>query len=109
MVRQYLDTLSWTLPGTPAGEDENGFPVPGTPGETVTAQARYENYTGRIKEWRASDSEVVEQRGTIYVKKGQPVPMKFETVTVIREGQGVTFEGEALNVYQGQLNTTIAV
>lgn len=109
MVRQYLDTLSWTLPGTPGGEDENGFPLPSIPGVTMTAKARYENYRGRVKEWIARDGETVVQKGTIYIKKGQPVPMKFEEVTVTREGEGVTYKGEALNVYKGQLNTTIVV
>lgn len=108
MVRQYLDILSWTTPGTPGGEDENGFPLPSQPGETITAKCRYENYRGRVKEWRGRDGETVEQKGTIYVKKGEPVPMKFEDVTVTRD-TGVTYQGVALNVYKGQLNSTIVV
>ena len=112
-VKQYPHTMSWTGPGTPATVDPvTGFPVPGTPGETVTVQCRYENFglTNR-REWTGEDGKTIWQRGTVYVKFGEPVPAKFEHVTVADPEQDnyLEFEGPVLNVYTGQLNTTIAV
>lgn len=99
------------MPGTPSTEDPvTGFPVPGQPGEEVTIMCRYENFkTGAVKEWTNKKNETVLQRGTIYVKWGQQMPTKFETVTVESPQYGEMFKGEILNVYNGQLNTTIAV
>lgn len=111
MVKHYPHKLSWTGEGTPPSVDpDTGFPIPGVPGIEQQAKARYENFrTGAVKEWRNKKNETVLQRGTIYVKKGEPAPKKFETVTVTSEEYGLMFEGEILNVYHGQLNTTIAV
>lgn len=111
MVKHYPHTLSWTRQGTPSTEDpETGFPVPGTPSEPVLSASRYENFRGgSTKEWTNKANKTVLQRGTIYVRKGEQVPNKFETVRVEDPEKGLMFEGEILNVYQGQLNTTIAV
>lgn len=112
-VHHYPHTMSWTGPGTPATVDPvTGFPVPGTPGETVTARCRYENFgmTNR-KEWTGEDGQTIQQRGTIYVKFGEPVPGKFERVTVTDDYDGNYLEVDlpVLNVYKGQLNSTLAV
>lgn len=111
MVVHYPHTTTWFREGTPSTEDPvTGFPVPGIPGEEVSAESRYENFRGgSTKEWRNKKNETVLQRGTIYLRKGQPIPVKFETVTVVSPEYGIMFEGEILNVYAGQLNTTIAV
>ena len=111
MVKHYPHILSWTGEGTsPSVDPATGFPIPGVPGLPQEAKARYENFkTGAVKEWRNKKNETVLQRGTIYVKKGEPTPKKFETVTVTSGEYGLMFEGEILNVYHGQLNTTIAV
>lgn len=110
MIKQYRDVVSWQLAGTPATKDENGFPVPSIPGETVTAMGRYENFTGTgRKEYTNRDGQVILQKGTIFIKKGQPAPNKFESLIVTSPEFEEVFEGEALNVYEGQLNTTIAV
>lgn len=109
MVKQYLDVLTWNEKGTLPTTDQNGFPVPGTTGAEVTAKCRYENFSGKgVREFRNSDGEVVLQVGTVYVKRGEPIPIKFEKIKVTRDGI-ITFEGEALNVYTGQLNVTISV
>lgn len=103
--------MTWVGPGTPPTTDANGFPVPGSPGETVTARCRYENFgiTNR-REWTGEDGETVWQRGTIFVEFGQPLPRKFERVTVTDDTDGyLEFEGPVLNVYTGQMNSTLAV
>lgn len=111
MVKQYRDVISWQLAGTPATKDPvTGFPIPSVPGETVTAKGRYENFSGTgRKEYVNRDGQVILQKGTIFIKKGQTAPNKFETVTVTSPEFEEVFKGEALNVYEGQLNTTIAV
>lgn len=111
MVRHYPHTLIWQTEGTPAGKDpETGFPVPGVPGEVLTAQCRYENFQkGTSKEYKNKNGETVLQKGTIYVKKGEKVPTFEDTVRVESPEFGVVFEGEILHVYQGQLNSTIAI
>ena len=45
------------------------------------------------------------------MKFGEPVPAKFKHVTVVDPEQDnyLEFEGPVLNVYTGQLNSTIAV
>jgi hypothetical protein len=111
MVKQYPHTLTWTTEGTPSTKDpETGFPVPGVPAAPVTAASRYENFRGgSVKEFINKKNETVRQRGTIYLKKGEPVPRKFETVVMYGKEGEIIFEGELLNVYTGQLNVTIAV
>jgi len=100
------------VPGTPAPVDPvTGCPVCGTTGCAVTGQCRYENFglTNR-REWTGEDGKTIWQRGTVFVKFGEPVPKKFEEITVWDEVQEVEeFTGPVLNVYTGQLNTTIAV
>lgn len=104
--------MTWTGPGTPPTIDPvTGFPVPGTPGELMTAKCRYENFgmTNR-REWTGEDGKSILQRGTVYVKFGDPVPDKFEHIVVTDDANGYKeFEGPVLNVYTGQLNSTIAV
>lgn len=103
--------MTWFREGTPSTVNpETGFPVPGAPGEEVSSESRYENFKGgSTKSWINKANETVIQKGTIYVRKGQPVPKKFDTVKVVSPEYGLMFEGEILNVYTGQLNTTIAV
>lgn len=102
--------MVWRGEGSPPTEDENGFPVPGTSGPSYSAMCRYENYKGgSTKSWQNKKNETVLQRGTVFVKKGEILPVKFETVTITDPEGAVVFEGELLNVYKGQLNATIAV
>lgn len=110
MVKQYRDVVSWQLAGSPPSKDENGFPIEGVPGDVVLSNGRYENFTANNrKEYTNRDGETVYQKGTIYLKKGSAIPERFETLTVISPEFEEVFKGEALNVYKGQLNTTIAV
>lgn len=110
-VKHYPHTLSWDTEGTPATKDPvTGFPIPGIPGEALTAISRYENFQkGAVREWTNKNGETVLQKGVIYVKKGESVPKKFDNVKVGSPDFGTMFEGEILNVYTGQLNTTIIV
>lgn len=103
--------MSWFREGTKITKSpETGFPIAGVRGPEVTAKSRYENFRGgSTKEFTNKTNKTVIQRGFIYVKKGEPTPKKFETVKVVAENGEVMFEGEVLNVYNGQLNTTIAV
>lgn len=108
MVKQYLDVCEWEVDGE-IEFDSNGFPLPTTPTAVKTASCRYENFSGsNHKEWTNVDGKTILQRGTIYLKKSEEVPVKFQRVKVTR-GSEIVFEGNILNVYKGQLNTTIAV
>lgn len=111
MVKHYPHIITWTTQGTPSTVDpETGFPVPGLPGSVLTAKSRYENFRGgSTKEWTNKANKTVLQRGTIYIKRGEPIPVKFDTVKVESPEFGTVYEGEILNVYPGQLNVTIAV
>lgn len=109
-VKHYPHTTTWKTEGGTPGRDGNGFPVPGTQGGTVEAVSRYENFRkGGAKEYRNKNGETVLQKGTIFVKKGQPYPKQEDTVTVTSPEFGTMFEGEVLFVYKGQLNTTIII
>lgn len=111
MVKQYRDIVSWTTEGSPATKDPiTGFPIPGSKGEELESKGRYENFkSGNRKEYENKNGDTVYQKGTIYLKKGELIPLRFETVTVTSPEFGEVFKGEILNVYKGQLNTTIAV
>lgn len=110
-VERYRDTLTWTGEGTPTTTDPvTGDPVPGTPGATLMAACRYEDFRGRVvKQWVNSDGETVLQTGTVYVRDKEVLPPRFEKIKVDSPEFGTVFQGEALNVYRGQLNCTIAV
>lgn len=111
MVKQYRDVVSWVTEGTPATEDPiTGFPIPGEAGATIEVKGRYENFkSGNRKEYLNRDGLTVFQKGTIYIKKGEIYPKRFEIVKVTSPEFEVVFEGEILNVYKGQLNTTVAI
>lgn len=111
MVKHYPHTITWQTEGSPATKDpDTGFVVPGTPGTTWTAVCRYENFQkGGTKEFRNKNGETVFQKGAIYIKKGEAVPKKEDTVKVESPDFGTMFEGEILNSYQGQLNSTLIV
>lgn len=110
MVKQYPHILQWLTEGTPPSEDENGFPIPGTPGETLEAKCRYENWKGEKREFIGADGATILQKGIIYIKFGELVPERFQTLTVIgKDGVDVIFEGVALNSYKAQMNNTVDV
>lgn len=109
-VKQYPHIMSWTGKGSNSSVDSStGFPKPGSSGQAISAACRYENFgiTNR-REWTAEDGKTIWQRGTVFVKLGESVPKKFEHIQV-KDGDKVIFEGPVLNVYEGQLNSTIAV
>ena len=108
MVKQYLDVCEWRIL-LGFTYDANGFPVPASPTTLRTVKCRYENFkSGNRKEWTGVDGKTILQQGTIYIKKGDLCPDKFQKVKITR-GPETIFEGNILNVYKGQLNTTIAV
>lgn len=110
-VLQYPHTMSWTGEGTPASVDtDTGFPIPGVPGEVVSVKCRYENFnkTNR-KEWTNEDGKTIAQIGTIFVPFGHEIPRKFKRVRIVDRDGDEVFEGPILNVYKGQMNTTLAV
>ena len=90
--------LSWTTPGTPGGEDENGFPIPGTPGSLIELPGRF--VAGGTKSFKNEDSVEVQQKGRIRFDAGGPFPLQFQIVKVV-EGDMVHFEGPAMEVYTG--------
>lgn len=109
MVRQYLDLMVWNGATGPDGTDGDGNPIPGTPVIIENPLCRYENFqSGNRKEFLNRDGESVLATGVIYVKLGTEVPERFSVVTVTRDTDQV-FHGEVLNVYKGQLNSTLHV
>ena len=109
MVRQYLDLMEWDASTGESGQDSDGNPIPNTPVIVSNAFCRYENFqSGNRKEFLNRDGESVLATGTIYCKKGSDVPERFSVVKVTRNAIKV-FEGEVLNVYRGQLNSTLHV
>jgi len=90
--------LSWTTPGTPGGEDENGFPIPEIPGVLVQVPARF--VSGGTKTFKNEDSIEVVQNGRIRFDAGGTVPLKYQIVRVT-EGDRVHFEGPAMEIYTG--------
>ena len=99
MVKQYLDVCEWEVDGE-IEFDGNGFPIPAEPTEVKTAKCRYENFSGsNHKEWTNIDGKTILQRGTIYLRKGEEVPVRFQRVKVTRDGE-IVFEGNILNGYR---------
>ena len=106
MVKHYPHLMTWTfIDPNAGGYDENGYPIPPAESESFESICRYENFTGGIKQFNNKAGEAVQQKGTIFVKFGQSLPKVGEVVKVSLD----QFEGEVLNVYKGQLNSTIAV
>lgn len=112
MVKQYPHTMKWTPAGTPPTTDPStGFPVPGNPASEKSAKCRYENFRqSNHKEFTGADGKTIMQKGTIFVQFGQEVPELFDRVTVTDDATGEKeYEGHVLNVYTGQMNSTVAV
>lgn len=111
MVRQYPDILKWVTEGTPSTIDpETGDPIPGTPGEEIDAKCRYEDWTGGVaRTWMNKDGESVVPTGKIYIKFREDLPVKFEVIDLERVKAGISLRMEILDVYHGQMNSTITV
>lgn len=104
--------MSWTgKGGAPTVDPDTGFPKPGSQGTSYSVKCRYENFAvSNRKEWTGEDGKTILQRGTIFVPFGERVPEKFENVKIVDDTDSrVEFEGNVLNVYTGQLNSTLAV
>lgn len=103
----YNSVLTWSAPGTPDTKDEDGNIIPGTPGEEISAVCRYENFRlGNRLEFIGRNGKTVLAVGRVYVKFGQPVPPRF-FVGTIRTGETEIYKGEFMNVFDGQMNSTI--
>jgi|SRR5690606_7706288 len=107
MVKQYNSILSWQTEGTPDTQDSDGNIIPGTPGKTVTAKCRYENFqNANRREFLGRDGKTVFATGKVYIKFGEPTPPRFAVGVITTDGNEI-YRGEIVNTFEGQMNKTI--
>jgi hypothetical protein len=95
--------MNWTTAGTAGGEDDTtGYPLPGTPGESVSVPCRF--HLGGIRVFKNQDNSEVNQIGRIRVDVGSDMPLIGQRVDV--PGQ---FNGVIRDIYRGQLSWRLDV
>lgn len=100
--------LTYSTPGTPGGEDANGFPLPDQPGTTVTIPCRFHADSSKV--YKNEDSVEVSQVGRIRLDAGEVVPPVGTHVIVTNKVSGtVQFEGPVRERYEGQLSGRLEV
>lgn len=107
MVKRFPHTIVYTTAGTPGGwDDDNGIPIPGTPGETVTAKCRAqenlrENYTVQD-----SDGNRISFRFVIHMDKSSIPIAHGQDVEIFRDNEPLA-TGTVKRFHPGQLHNRI--
>ncbi|RZJ86762.1 MAG: hypothetical protein EOO20_17600 [Chryseobacterium sp.] len=104
MVNLRPHVLKFTLPGTPPTVDENGYDVPGIPGEEVEIPCRYHPSGKDRKQFTLDDGSVIVQQGRIRLDVGSLLPKVGQSIDV----PGY-FTGVVRDTYKGQLTYHIDV
>ncbi len=94
--------MTWTTPDGEPSEDENGYPVPGSPGEIKEIPCHW--HLGGNKEYRNEDNRITRQKGRIRIDVGVEMPEVGQEVEVVGH-----FKGEVKDIYRGQLSWRIDV
>lgn len=102
MVEFRPHILKWSTPAGEPGDDENGYPTPGTPGSVVQMPCRW--HLGGNKEYRNEDNGVTMQKGRIRIDKGVELPEVGQEVEVLGH-----FKGVVKDIYRGQISWRIDV
>lgn len=99
-------TLSFGTPGTPGGQDEDGFPTEGTPGVEVEYPCRF--HVGGSKVFKNQDSTEVVQIGKVRLDAVEYLPSVGQTITV-SEGDYIHFSGVVRAVSKGETTSHLEV
>jgi hypothetical protein len=100
--------LTYTLPGTPGGEDSQGLPLPDVPGIVVQIPCRFHADSSKV--YKNEDSAEVAQVGRIRFDAGIAVPEVGTVVTVTNAATGVVqFHGPVRERYEAQLSGRLEV
>lgn len=94
-------TITWTTLSGEATTDDNGYPVPGLPGEEIQSPCRY--YPTSTKMLKNEDSTEVQQSCKIRFPKGAIIPHQFTSV-VVKEGEVELYQGNVKVRNVGQLS-----
>ncbi|MEO6522243.1 MAG: hypothetical protein ABIN91_11235 [Mucilaginibacter sp.] len=107
MVNFKPHTLSYTTPGTPGGEDSNGFPLPDQPGTAVSVPCRFHADSSKV--FKNEDSTEVNQIGRIRLDAGVTVPAVGAIVIVADHAGGIQFTGPVRERYEAQMSGRLEV
>lgn len=107
MISKRPHTLHWTGPaGESTIDPEWGVPVPGLPGEAMSAACMYQ--LAPSKQVQNKDSVMVFQNGNVYLDNGSAYPDRGSSV-VVMNGDVQMFAGEVVDVFVGQLGIKLVV
>jgi hypothetical protein len=101
-------TLSFQLPGTPGGQDDDGLPTEGTPGLVIQYPCRFHSESSKV--FKNQDSTEVAQVGTIRLDVVDLLPTPGQTVSVTDGRNGMQlFAGPVREVYPASLSSRLEV
>lgn len=101
-------TLSFQLPGTPGGQDEDGLPTEGTPGLVIQYLCRFHSESSKV--FKNQDSTEVAQVGSIRLDVVDHLPKVGEVVTVTDNRNGnELFTGPVRESYPAQRSSRLEV
>lgn len=101
-------TLSFQLPGTPGGQDDDGLPTEGTPGLVIQYPCRFHLESSKV--FKNQDSTEVAQIGTIRLDEVDLLPTPGQTVSVTANRNGaILFTGPVRESYPASLSSRLEV
>jgi hypothetical protein len=108
MITKRPHILTYTTAGITGGEDENGFPIEGTPGELVSVPCRFHQDSSKV--FKNEDSTETAQVGRIRLDAGVAVPEVGTDVTVVNaRSLAVQFKGKVRERYEAQMSGRLEV
>jgi len=94
--------MVWRIQDGEAGEDANGYPIPGIPGAVVEQECRY--HPSSSKMLKNEDSTDILQTGKIRLSQGDSVPHLWASIHVVTLAGDLVYSGVVKNRFVGQLS-----
>lgn len=94
-------TITWTTPQGEATESPEGYPIPGTAGQTKTSPCRFHPQSNKMV--KNEDSIESLQVGKIRFPLGAEIPHLYAKV-LVTGSEGLVYEGYAKTRNVGQLS-----
>lgn len=108
MFKRRPHIMTYDLPGIPGGEDDNGYPLPDVPGQSVNVPCRFHQDSSKV--FKNEDSTESVQVGRIRLDAGVVVPEVGTMVVVTNAESGkVQFSGPVRERYEAQMSGRLEV
>lgn len=107
MIKRFPHIMNYQLPGTPGGwDDENGIPIPGTPGESISIQCRAEENVRENYTITGDDGNRIDYKFVVYFDKSDPLVEVGQEVEVFKESHVLAKE-VVKRFHPGQLHNRV--